>query len=598
MAANDLGMRGFVQTISRLPAAPRRSLRAFIAGAAFLAGAATSAMPHEARAQTGTGNGDESAMAMPRIAPLDGGVALPQPLAPSLAARIRRIFNLQAHVAIAEATSETAALDDKLLVGHILADRYLSPRTKASVAELQAWLDSYADQPDAPAIRVLLIRRLPKGAPPPPELAWPPADAPDQDGPRLPEAVDAPDPAVAARPAHARARAAQVLFTHNKDVAALDRAVAAFRAGPTDQRVGLAGYIAGLAAWRLGRIEQARGLFEAAARAPVTAASTRAAAAYWAARANVRLGDADEWTPWMRRAADQPRTFYGLLARRCLGLGAGLSNERELLTPADVDSIATLPGGRRAFALLQVGQDDRAAAELRRLWPDVKSQPGLNRALMLVAREAGFTDLAADIATEAQGIDGHPHDQSRFPIPRLAPRGGFRLDPALVYAVTRLESNFDPSVVSGAGARGLMQLMPVTAGYIGNDPSLAGAGRKRLHEPGLNLEIGQRYLMFLAQKDGIDNDLIRILASYNSGTGSFNRWSTEVRDQGDPLLFIESIPNAETRGFVQHVLAYSWIYAARLRLPSPSLDALAAGRFPQLPAGSGEATQQAIYRLH
>jgi soluble lytic murein transglycosylase-like protein len=300
----------------------------------------------------------------------------------------------------------------------------------------------------------------------------------------------------------------------------------------------------------------------------------------------------------MRRAAEQPRTFYGMLARRSLGLGSGLSNEREVLAPADVEAIGQFPAGRRAFALLQVGEDDRAAAEFRRLWPVVKNQPGLTRALMLVAREAGFTDLAADIATEEQGIDGRPHDPFRFPVPRLSPRGGFRLDPALVYAVTRLESNFDTSVVSGAGARGLMQLMPVTAGYISNDPTLAGKGRQRLHEPGLNLDLGQRYLLFLAQQDGIANDLIRILACYNAGTGSFARWSGGMRDQGDPLLFIESIPNDETRFFVQHVLAYTWIYAARLHLPAPSLDALAAGHFPKFSAPAEGATQMVGFRLH
>jgi hypothetical protein len=54
-----------------------------------------------------------------------------------------------------------------------------------------------------------------------------------------------------------------------------------------------------------------------------------------------------------------------------------------------------------------------------------------------------------------------------------------------------------------------------------------------------------------------------------------------VRHRDDPFLFIESIPVGETRIFVQRVLAYSWIYAARLGLPSPSLDALATGRFPR-----------------
>ena len=68
-----------------------------------------------------------------------------------------------------------------------------------------------------------------------------------------------------------------------------------------------------------------------------------------------------------------------------------------------------------------------------------------------------------------QSEDGHRHDELRFPVPRLRPAGGFSIDPTLVYALTRLESNFDPAATSPAGARGLMQIMPATAQYITGD---------------------------------------------------------------------------------------------------------------------------------
>jgi soluble lytic murein transglycosylase len=72
-----------------------------------------------------------------------------------------------------------------------------------------------------------------------------------------------------------------------------------------------------------------------------------------------------------------------------------------------------------------------------------------------------------------------------------------------------------------------------------------------------------------------------MLATYNSGIGSFARWNAEMRDHGDPLLYIEAIPNQETRTFVRRALAYTWLYAARLGLPAPSLDDLAGGEFPR-----------------
>ena len=75
-------------------------------------------------------------------------------------------------------------------------------------------------------------------------------------------------------------------------------------------------------------------------------------------------------------------------------------------------------------------------------------------------------------------------------MPRLHPAGGFRIDPALVYALTRLESNFDAAAVSPAGALGLMQIMPVTARYVMGD----ALDDPKLHDPSLDLDVGQRYV--------------------------------------------------------------------------------------------------------
>jgi soluble lytic murein transglycosylase-like protein len=169
--------------------------------------------------------------------------------------------------------------------------------------------------------------------------------------------------------------------------------------------------------------------------------------------------------------------------------------------------------------------------------------------------------------------------------PALRPAGGFRIDPALVYAVARVESNFNPAAVSAAGARGLMQLMPETAAYIG------GGGYQnvlRLHDPAVNLHLGQKYLAYLAGVDGVGNDLIRVLASYNSGPGLFQRWAASIRDLGDPLLFLEAIPITETRQFVIRALTYTWLYAGRLHVPAPTLDAMAAGSFPPFTPAAAE----------
>jgi len=599
-------MRGIGLTLSRRPAA-----RAFIAGAAFLAWT----MVQAAHAQpTGPGDGDETAMAVPLMV-LPGasdGVALPRPLSPSDAVLVRRIFVAQARGDLALASRATGELENTLLRGSILADRYLGPFHRSTAAELTDWLDRYARQPDAPAIHALLLRRLPKGAAPPPApIAQTLASAPMSPAPRYDDDDDTDDVPVkrnitldrvvlaranagndtaalqlidrskALDPGYRallRADVARVLFTQNNDAGALDLAASTLRETPADRQVALAGLVAGLAAWRRHQTDLAAGYFVTAANAPVASVAQRAAGAFWAARAARQLGDPVGATYWLHQAATYRLTFHGLIAQRALRLRTGIGEDRDMLSQADVDAIATTPQGLRAFALLQVGQQDRAEAELRALWPTTKLDPALSRALRLVASAAGLVDLAAQLAALIETADGHARNDLGLPLPPLHPTGGFRIDPALVYALTRLESDFDSGAVSPSGARGLMQIMPMTARFMTGNSSLEG---DRLHDPAFNLDLGQRYVAYLATQDGVDGDLIRMLASYNIGPTRLAQLNGTIRDNDDPLLFIEAIPNPETRSFVRRALTYAWIYAARLGLPPTGLDALVAGEFPR-----------------
>jgi soluble lytic murein transglycosylase-like protein len=200
---------------------------------------------------------------------------------------------------------------------------------------------------------------------------------------------------------------------------------------------------------------------------------------------------------------------------------------------------------------------------------------GIRRAVRLVAQTAGLHDLVIEASgLVAPGVVSKQLAAAQ--VPDLQPLDGFRVDPALIYGLARVESNFDASATSSAGARGLMQLMPVTANFMAHDAPL---DTSKLDDPEVNLELGQRYVLYLAQHDAVDSDLIRLLASYNAGPGKCATWN--IRDGGDPLLFIEAIPIEQTRVFVQRALAYTWIYAGRLNLPAPSLDELAAGGFPR-----------------
>jgi soluble lytic murein transglycosylase len=618
-------MRGIDQTLSRLPAA-----LALIAGAAILAGAT---VPTASAQSSGRGDGDETAMAVP-FTSLPGaseGVAWPRPLSPSDAVLVHRIFVAQLHGDLAQASRETDQLEDRLLLGHILADRYLGSFHRSTAPELTDWLDRFGDQPDAPAIYALLRQRLPSGAPLPPapaSLTLPNVptsiagrhedDAVDIDTVPI-QRNEAFDRAVLARAndgddeaalrlidsqkgldagyrALLRAEVARVLFTQNRDLQAQQIAETTLHNTPADRQVALAGLIAGLSAWRRQQPDVAVDDFVAASKAPIASVEQHAAGAFWAARASRRIGDPIAASYWLRQAAKLPLTFHGLIAQRALQSHLGANVDRETLAQADVDAIAATPQGQRAFALLQVGQQDRAAAELCAVWPTAKNNPTLVRALRLVAFGTGLVDLAAQLSALADVNAARAPNAAMPPVPPLRPAGGFRVDPTLVYALTRVESNFDNGSLSNVGARGLMQIMPDTARSITGNPSLDS---EQLRDPAFNLALGQRYLAYLTTLDGIGTNLIRVLASYNNGPTRFVQWNGTIQDEGDPLLFIEAIPYPETRAFVRRSLTYAWIYADRLGRRPIGLDALVVGEFPSFTDAAPQGTlAMAPPRIH
>jgi hypothetical protein len=100
------------------------------------------------------------------IARPDTMPGLPTPLAPSEAARLRRIFDLQARGEHDLAARETDRLEDRRLLGHVLADRWLRDAGRARAEDLQAWLAAHGDHPDAPEIHALLARGACRAAPP------------------------------------------------------------------------------------------------------------------------------------------------------------------------------------------------------------------------------------------------------------------------------------------------------------------------------------------------------------------------------------------------------------------------------------------------
>ncbi|MSO76819.1 MAG: lytic transglycosylase domain-containing protein [Alphaproteobacteria bacterium] len=541
-------------------------------------------------------------------------VALPSTLSGDDVARYREIFRLQALGRLAEADCHVGLLRNRLLMGHVLAQRHLDPRTATSFSDLQDWLNQYRDHPDAAAIHALARRKMPRGSkeklpsplygestgesPPVPtspaerdrltpanrrEVAEIEASIRRHVNARHPERAEAilQQPETrrllpAALYDGARAEVAKGYFLAGQDERAYRLAEAAGKR--SGDEVAQAHWIAGLAAYRLDRTLDAARRFEDHAET-ATNGWNAAAGAFWAARMHMLNGDHARVSQWLEKATGNPFTFYGILARRALGIERPFDWRREPLTARAVGFVQSLPGGKRALALAQVDEVERAERELLRHVSTASAEEA--RGLMLVAEHARLPNLTLKAGRRVFRVEGEMPHRALYPLPPWTPADKIQIDRALLYAFMRQESEFKASATSSAGARGLMQLMPATASFVAGNRELARGNKAALYDPRLNIMLGQRYLDYLLRLDDIDGDLILLAAAYNGGPGNLAKWQRRMVHKDDPLLFIASMPSRETRNFVEKVIANLWIYQQRLGQPTLSLDAIAGGDWPK-----------------
>ncbi len=544
------------------------------------------------------------------------GAALPRVLSDADRLRYVRIFALQEAGALAAAEAQIAALDDPLLLGHVLAQKYLHPTAyRSRYRELEAWLERYGDHPDAPRIRKLALKRKPAGAKPPPRA---------KTGPLGPLGFDEVEPAIRlpARPLPdaLRARLAELhremrartrrgwptgathildseeygglataaqhdsyaarigwsYYRHDKMQEALSRAHMA--AERSRALVPDADWTAGLAAWQLGDFETAHHHFEALGRSESASPWLRAAGGYWAARTALRTARPEAASTNLAEAAAHPRTFYGLLALSALGRDAPLDWRHAASPPVGYRLSEAAPGARRAAALAEVGETKRAEREVRLLYgraPREEIEP-----LSALAAALGFPAIQMGIARALDRAGGTPPDSAVYPLPRWKPPGGFTVDRALIFGLIRQESGFRAGARNPSGAGGVMQLMPATARWVAGKLGMNGDMAPHRMDPARNITLGQAYIRHLLEQESVGDNLFFLLAAYNAGPGNLAAWRRGIRFGDDPLLFIESLGSRETRDFIERVLANLWIYRMRLGQDTPSRDAVASGGWP------------------
>ncbi len=325
---------------------------------------------------------------------------------------------------------------------------------------------------------------------------------------------------------------------------------------------------AGFAAYRLKDWANAEAWLEKLAETVSAQNNLRAQGAFWAARAHMQSGDPQKVVTLLNFAAGKEPSFYGLIAERMLGIDTQTGFADAILNQGDFQALMAVPAARRAVALWQIGESDLVGPELNRAF--VNNDERLDPAMAALARVIGVPniELRASEASAARGL----MLTGLFPVPPYDPDGGYRIDSALVLAFARIESRFQTQATSPVGARGLMQVMPDTARRLGvRDPD-------SLYRPGAALAVGQLYIERLLGR--LDGNLLELGGAYNAGPSAVDRWRETKAGGNDPLLFVESMPVAETRSYVKRLMLYHWLYRRRFGQEAQSLEQTASGQWP------------------
>ncbi len=293
-----------------------------------------------------------------------------------------------------------------------------------------------------------------------------------------------------------------------------------------------------------------------------TAVITQARAYYWLARCETGAAAQADYA----HAALYPTTYYGQLAAIALGdTPAALAARIRAVTEPSFNAAQTVD-----FALMEL---PRAAALLMQMNDPQDAQIFLNRLGQTAADDRtrelaaklalglGFPQSAVSIARSA-GIAGQMLVAEGWPQPFHPPAG---VEPAVALGIMRQESSFDATAISGAGARGLMQLMPATARKTAKQNGLAA---NNLFDANQNMALGVAYIAELVQNFG--NCLPLAIAAYNAGPTNVANWMAEYGDpemkkaQGGANIidWVEEIPFSETRNYVQRVSESIVVYRA------------------------------------
>ncbi len=520
-----------------------------------------------------------------------------------------QIFNLQDKEKIDSAKKLESKLSDKFLMNEVLYQRYTSKTYRTRGAELQSWMEKYHDMPGAERLsKIAKIKQATVRKPTVPNIltgkdyietaqseTWTEKSYND----KITKNIDKFKKAIRS----GSSKTARQILEDKSFKSKLSEADYGRLAGRlsflyyTNGEYELAkkwGFVASDAnseygLWSMGllyfkeeKYKESQKYFSKILDLTQINNARKTEAAFWAARAADIADDSKSKKKYLKIAAAHPMSFYGALATAMLGDTPAYEFFDQECSDEDIVELRKNKYGRKALALLQVGQKARAEEYLKYLITAkssdkmlhavnaLSSMYGLPRVSILVSgvmRDRGVLEINDDIIYSAQ-----------YPLPNWEPMGGWSIDRALLLAITKQESGFKPTAKSGAGANGLMQIMPSTAKRVARKNSVKFSDID-MSKPEHNMFLGQQYIVDLLAHQLIQNNIIKMLVAYNAGMGNLVKFEKSF-STSDPLLYIESFPAYETRNYIKRVMSNLWLYRARLEQPLTALKELANGHWP------------------
>lgn len=288
---------------------------------------------------------------------------------------------------------------------------------------------------------------------------------------------------------------------------------------------------------------------------------------YWAARAYRELGREGEALARLRELWEKdPISYYGVRAAESLDVPVLSVPMAQAPSPDSGADVMVREGIRRVDALAELDRRDDLVQEVERLRKELAGHVAAEYALAEALTERAHTLTAIGMGWDLFRRTGQWNPRLLrivypFPFREIitAEARDRELDPYLVAGLIRRESAFNPTVTSGAGAMGLMQVMPETGRTLAREVGLRSFDTRLLMQPEINVHLGTLYLATMLER--FHHDLPLVLSAYNAGPTRAARWR-DLPEARDPDLFTERVPYGETRDYIRHVSMHRALYEA------------------------------------